>query len=546
GGSITLESIRISAPSDVPLALLVFPGEPFALQLEYDTGRYSPAMARRLLRCTARALEGLARPDTRTAAEVDVLDPQDRETLASWSRSPVSEPPVRDVLDLFDQAVRATPDAPAVRDPSTTLTYAELDEAANRLAHRVLRESPEAEHLLGIPADPVAGSIVSILACLKAGRGYVTFDPDQPETRLRQILEHTHRVLARGLDGARTSAIDTRGLDGEPATPPSVERREDRIAYAVFTSGSTGKPKGVVVERGALARSTCARLAWYDTSPGRFLLLSSLAVDSSVAGLYWTLCTGGCLVLPPSRAEQDVAGLGALMKREAVSTTLLVPGLYQALLEGVDPTRLESLDCVVVAGDVCPASLVAHHHRRLPGVRLVNEYGPSEATVWATAGDLETGDEARITIGRPVPFVRLYLLDDAGRRVPPGASGEICLGGDTLARGYLGTDTPDSDRFVADPFRRGGRLYRTGDRGRFREDGRLEFLGRLDHQLKIRGFRVEPGEIERVLQSAPGVVEAAVVRADPATPEVDDLVEALLERAGDDAENLLNRLLERA
>jgi non-ribosomal peptide synthetase component F len=174
----------------------------------------------------------------------------------------------------------------------------------------------------------------------------------------------------------------------------------------------------------------------------------------------------------------------------------------------------------------------------------VNEYGPSEATVWATAGELRPDDGSVVTIGRPVPFTRVHLLDPEGRPVPVGAPGEICLAGDTVARGYLGGE--EAGGFVADPFHPGGRMYRTGDRGRFREDGRLDFLGRLDDQLKVRGFRIEPGEIEGILDGAPGVAEAAVVHRGPgAVPDVDALVRALVDRAGDDAEALLLRLLVR-
>jgi len=179
-------------------------------------------------------------------------------------------------------------------------------------------------------------------------------------------------------------------------------------------------------------------------------------------------------------------------------------------------------------------------------VRLVNEYGPSEATVWATAGDLVPEPEmSGVTIGRPVPFVRVYLLDPEGRPVPPGAPGEICLGGDTVARGYLGPIESSSSRFAPDPFRPGGRMYRTGDRGRFRDDGRLDFRGRVDDQFKVRGYRIEPGEIEGVLDTAPGVLEAAVVLdSPPPVSDPDTLVAALMNQGGADAETLLTRLLE--
>jgi amino acid adenylation domain-containing protein len=388
--------------------------------------------------------------------------------------------------------------------------------------------------------------VVSILACLKAGVGYVPFDPTQPGRRVDRILDAVEGVLAPGTeDRWGDRLVPTTAPEKRPASDPGVPRDPGRIAYVIFTSGSTGRPKGVVVERGHLARSTAARLAWYDRPPGRFLLLSSLAVDSSVAGLYWTLCTGGRLILAPSRAEQDAVTLAERIEASSVNTTLLVPSLWRTLIEEVGPAHLGSLACVVVAGEACPPSLVTRHREALPGTRLVNEYGPSEATVWATAGDLipEAGDP-RITIGRPVPFVRVYLLDPGGRPVPVGAPGEICLGGETIARGYLDATPEEAARFVPDPFREGGRMYRTGDRGRFRDDGRLDFLGRVDDQFKLRGFRIEPGEIEAVLDAFPGVVEAAVVLDAPPLADLDSLVAALVERGGADADALLTRLLD--
>lgn len=568
--TLRLQDIRIRAPSDLPLTLLAYPGDSLLLQLDYDTARYTADSARRLLSCVTQALEEIGRNDPTPVETLDVLPPAERHTLLEeWNRSPVPEPEAPDVLEAFDDAVARTPDAVAVRDGEVTLSYRMLDEEANRLAHRILEPGRFAEGspadglpgevLLGVPAEPRAESVVAILACLKAGVGYVPFDPHQPQARLAQILGAVQGVLGpSGEERWGGRLVPTTDLDTGPVSAPPVSRDPGRIAYVIFTSGSTGRPKGVVVERGHLARSTAARLAWYERPPGRFLLLSSLAVDSSVAGVYWTLCTGGCLVLAPARAEQDATALARRIEAESVTTTLLVPSLWATLLQELEPERLGSLECVVVAGEACPPSLVTRHHRALPGVRLVNEYGPSEATVWATAGELvpEPRDTAeagpagqdlvpRVTVGRPVPFVRLYLLDEDDRPVPIGAPGEICLGGDTVARGYLEAESRDRRRFGADPFRRGGRMYRTGDRGRFREDGRLEFLGRVDDQLKIRGYRVEPGEIEGLLDEAPGVVEAAVIlNAPPPAADVDTLVAALLERGGPDADALLTRLLD--
>lgn len=313
----------------------------------------------------------------------------------------------------------------------------------------------------------------------------------------------------------------------------------DAAAYVVFTSGSTGEPKGVVVERGHLAASNSARDLYYAGSPQRFLLLSPVSVDSSVAGIYWALATGGTLVLPALRGEQDVESLTRLIEQTGVTHTLLVPTLYRALLEHADARRLASLQCVIVAGEDCAQDVIQLHHARLPMAELHNEYGPSEATVWATAAKLAlTANAGRTSIGKPVAGARIYLLDDTLGLVPAGSVGEICIGGSAVARGYLGMPDETARRFVANPFVTGERIYRTGDRGRFRPDGQIEFLGRSDEQIKVRGFRVEPGEIERVLADHPAVRSAAVALVPSIALDSESIVAALAELSDETVEQM--------
>jgi microcystin synthetase protein McyB len=546
-GALRIDSTTISAPSDLPLALLVYPDENLTLQLVYDPSLYDEETAARLLAEAARTLMALTTMTDGQVGDLDVLGPETRKVLLeSWSGAHLPRPPAPDVLERFEAQAGASPTAVAVRCGDAEISYGALDQAANRLAHRIVDQGLEAGALLGIPAVRSTDTVIAILAAMKSGHGYTLVDPDQPAARLRGILAEVDRVLpVAGIDGAWDRTLRMDEAEGGTTDKPAVTSSPESVAYVIWTSGTTGAPKGVVVERGQLARSTAARLHFYGELPERFLLLSSFAVDSAVAGFYWSLCTGGCLVLPPSRAEQDVEGLARLIEGERITATLLVPALYGVLLDEVGHERLASLRTVVVAGDSCQPSLVGRHKAHLRGTRLLNEYGPSEATVWATVADLTAADEPYVTIGRPVPFVRLYLLDAESRLVPVGAPGEICIGGDTIARGYLNQDDLSARRFVHDPFHEGGRMYRTGDSARFLPDGRLEFLGRLDDQVKIRGFRVEPAEIERVLESDRDISEAAVVlEASPAPIEPDELARLLIERAGPDADDLLSDLLE--
>lgn len=545
-GQLRIDSTTISAPSDLPLALLVYPDEHLTLQLVYDPSLYDEGAAERLLDEVTRTLMALTEAAERRVEDIDVLGPRTRHTLLdSWSGADIPRPVERDVLELFEEQAARSPQAIAVRTVDSEISYGDLDRAANRLAHRIVSEGLDGDSLLGIPAVRSIETVAAVLACLKAGHGHTLVDPNQPDARLTVIVGHVARVLTGSNDTGRWNrrlSIDLSAAG--PATKPDRTPSSGSVAYVTWTSGSTGTPKGVTVERGHLARSTAARLAYYSEPPERFLLLSSLAVDSAVAGFYWTLCTGGCLILPPFRMEQDLDGLTLLIDQARVTTTLLVPSLYRALLEDGDAERLRSLRSVVVAGEPLPESLVTLHYQRLPASRLFNEYGPSEATVWATVAESSDRDRA-VTIGRPVPFVQVYLLDPSGHPVPLGAPGEICLGGETVARGYLDEPKLTAERFVDDPFREGDRMYRTGDLARFLSDGRIEFLGRLDDQIKIRGFRVEPGEIERTLERHPGIVESAVVAEEAmGSREAEALVAELMKRAGPDAERLLTDVLE--
>lgn len=539
-GALRLEDTHISAPSDLPVALLVYPDSDLVLQLVYDEALYTPERAKTLIEYAASVLQQLS-GEHATVGEVGAIPEADEKLLAEWGRNPVALGEPADVLTLFEREVERGPDRPAVEAGGSRWSYAELWEEARRVSAILAAEDLPKGAIIGIPAHRTAETLAAILGVLHRGLAYSLFDPGQPDGRIESVLAATTRVLDRkdasrwgdrlvAVDGERIDSADT---ESHPSWSPSD------AAYVVWTSGTTGKPKGVVVERGNLACSTAARIAHYGHTPERFLLLSPLSVDSSVAGLYWTLCSGGCLMLTPKGAEQDVETVLA-GAAEGSTTTLLVPSLYATLLDEVDPIRLRALSRVIVAGEACTPGLVQRHRDALPGVELHNEYGPSEGTVWATVADLLEEPAGQASIGRPVPHARVHLLDTTGSPVPIGAPGEIHLGGDMVARGYL--DDPDltAERFVPDPTLPGGRLYRTGDRGRYLPDGRLDFLGRYDEQIKIRGYRVEVGEIERTLESHPAVSTAAVTYAPASPPEdVDALTSALLALSEEEADRML-------
>lgn len=544
---LSLTEARISVPNDVPLVLLALPGERLVLDVVYDPAAIPAEIAARLPAQLATLLEEFGGDPERSPNELTLLGAAERaQLLDEWSGAAVAPPPAPDVLERFERHAAVRPLTVALQTIDGTVTYGALDRQANRLAHRLARTGAGEESLIGILAERSVEAIAAMLASLKTGAAYVALDPDSPDRRLHRIIDSLDVVLVTPALASRIPA-DVRSVSladdpSLPDTPPPRTGSPSSAAYVVFTSGSTGEPKGVVVERGQLAASSAARDVYYPEPPRSFLLLSPITVDSSVAGIFWTLGSGGTLVLPGHHAEQDIDALALLVERAGVSHTLMVPSLYQALLEHADARRLASLRCVIVAGEACTADIVLLHHARLPGVALHNEYGPSEATVWATAGELPPPDAGPVTIGRPVPAVRVYLLDEALRPVPAGSVGEICIGGAGVARGYLRMPEETADRFIDDPFAADGRLYRTGDRGRFLADGRIEFLGRIDEQLKIRGFRVEPREIEQALGEHPALRAAAVALVSPLASDTATLAAALAQLPPADAERLLHEV----
>ena len=440
----------------------------------------------------------------------------------------------------FEAQVAQTPDATAAVFESQQLSYQELNNRANAIAHYLQSLGVGSDVLVVLCVERSLEMLVGILAILKAGGAYVPLDPVYPKEHLAFILEDTQapvlltqeRLVAKlPKNKAQIVCLDSEWNVAARENPISKTTPEN-LAYAIYTSGSTGRPKGVLVTHQNLVHSTSARIAYYQEPVTSFLLVPSFAFDSSVAAIFWTLCQGGTLVLLKEDLQKDVWHLADAIAQHQVSHWLSVPSLYQALLAHIEPSQLVSLRSALVAGESCSKELVERHYQMLPHTSLFNEYGPTEATVWSSVYDCQNHDfKTAVLIGRPIANTQIYLLDSHLQPVPIGVPGELYIGGIGLAKGYLNRPELTAEKFIPNPFIKekgkrkkekeigqegnllpsSERLYKTGDLARYLRDGNIEFLGRTDHQVKIRGYRIELTEIEAVLKQHPGVGEAVVI-----------------------------------
>ncbi|MFL5385134.1 MAG: amino acid adenylation domain-containing protein, partial [Longimicrobiaceae bacterium] len=495
--------------------------------LNYSTDLFERGTIERMLGHLARVLEqAAARPEARLS-ELDLLSAEERALVVdAWNRTAAGYPADRCIHELFEAQAARTPGAVAVRFEEESLTYAELNERANRLAHSLagLGVRPETRVALCLERGPEM--VVAVLAVLKAGGAYVPLDPTYPAERLAFVLadaavpvlvtqESLRAALSAG-DGVAVVSVDGHGerIAAESAENPARGARPDHLAYVIYTSGSTGTPKGVLVQHGSLSNLLAATREAFGVGEGDVMpAMASYAFDIWLFEALLPLTSGAAVRL----VERDrVLDVPALVEEIADATLVhAVPALMRQLVQAERETpRLARLRRVFVGGERVPADLLAEMREAFPRVETHVLYGPTEGTVLASTHPVsQNGIVEGHPIGRPLGNVRLYVCDALGSPQPIGGPGELLIGGAGVARGYLGQPDLTAERFVPDPFggEPGARLYRTGDRARWRVDGTLEYLGRLDFQVKVRGFRIELGEIESALLAHPSVREAVVL-----------------------------------
>jgi amino acid adenylation domain-containing protein len=500
--------------------------------LGYRSDLFEPGTIARMLGHWEKLLEGVVvNPDQRLSKIPLLLDDERRQVLVTWNQTGQGYPAGDCVHQLFEIQAAQRPEATAVEDGDERLTYGELNSRANQLARHLRKRGVNPEVRVAVALEPSADLVVALLAVLKAGGAYVPLDPSDPPRRLAFMLEDARvgvlvcdQVMSQPVpDGLASVNIDT---DRDWIARESNQNLDsgtsaEHLAYVMYTSGSTGQPKGIAVPHRAI--TSLVRNTDYVqlTSADRVAQISNVSFDAATFEVWGALLNGGCLVLIPREVALSPQDCAAEIRERGITTLFLTTALFNQLASAV-AEAFGSVRHVLFGGEAVDPRWVREVLEHGPPERLLHVYGPTETTTFATWHLVREISQGTLTvpIGRPIANTRAYVLDQQLEPMPVGVPGELYLGGLGLARGYLGQPALTAERFVPNPFgatageSAGGRLYRTGDRVRWRSDGALEFLGRVDQQIKLRGFRVEPGEIEAALSRHPMVRECAVVVRD--------------------------------
>ncbi|WP_431479914.1 non-ribosomal peptide synthase/polyketide synthase [Pseudomonas simiae] len=529
----------VSTASGLELALVEWQGRTTQFDLTLDTYEKSGTLhaaltyandlfdaltIERMAGHWIRLLQAMVADGTQRIGELPMLAADEQQLLVhAWNQTAEAYPTERGIHHLIEDQVQATPDAPALVFGTTTLTYAQLDARANQLAHALREKGVAPDVLVGICIERSIEMVVGLLAILKAGGAYVPLDPEYPQERLAYMIEDSgiqlllsqHSLLpVLPVESIQVIALDQPAswLDGYSAESANVPLHALNLAYVIYTSGSTGKPKGA----GNSHRALVNRLCWMQQAYGldardAVLQKTPFSFDVSVWEFFWPLMTGARLVVAAPGEHREPARLIETIGRHGITTLHFVPSMLQAFIHEPGVQACTSLQRIVCSGEALPLDAQLQVFAKLPQAGLFNLYGPTEAAIDVTHWTCVDEGADSVPIGRPIANLGTYVLDAQLNPVPAGVSGELYLGGIGLARSYHRRPALTAERFVPNPFGDGARLYRTGDRVRQRADGVIEYLGRLDHQVKLRGLRIELGEIETRLMQHPSVREAVVL-----------------------------------
>ncbi|MHC8319475.1 non-ribosomal peptide synthetase [Pseudomonas sp. GB2N2] len=497
------------------------------LSFDYASELFDASTIERLAEHFSNLLRAVCEQPEMTIGELPLLTPIERDQQENWSVVPCA-PAVQWLPELLNEQARLTPDRIALTGDGGSLDFAELHAQANRLAHYLRDKGVGPDVCVAIAAERSPQLLIGLLAIIKAGGAYVPLDPDYPAERLAYMLGDSGVELLLtqtqwldrlpATDGVSVIAMDALHLENWPSQAPGLHLHGDNLAYVIYTSGSTGQPKGVGNTHAALAE----RLQWmqntYHLNDSDVLMQKApISFDVSVWECFWPLITGARLLIAGPGEHRDPHRIAQLVQQHGVTTLHFVPPLLSLFIDEPLSAECTSLRRVFSGGEALPAQLRNCVLEHLPAVQLHNRYGPTETAINVTHWHCSTADGERSPIGRPLGNVICRVLDTELNPVPAGVPGELCISGIGLARGYLGRPSLTAERFVVDPLGEyGARLYRTGDRARWTADGVIEYLGRLDQQVKLRGFRVEPEEIEARLLAQDNVAQAVVLVRDTA------------------------------
>jgi len=516
-----------------PMTVIVAPGPRMMMGISYDRNRFERGSVERLLSNFRVLLTGLTANPARTLGELPMLtDGERREMLVDWNQTADDSASKACVFEQFEAQAKATPDNIAVRLGDEQLTYRELDERANQVANHLRERGANESSRVALCADRNPMMVVGMLAIMKAGSSYLPLDPKHPKDRLQFLLEDskaslllTEEALGERLPAAAAN-LPNISLDGDAAaisacatTRPDTSVTPEHEVYTIYTSGSTGKPKGVMITHRSLANYVAHATDVFEMSPSdRMLQFASISFDAAAEEIYPTLISGATLVLRDDDMLGSVATFLDTCGDWGITIIDFPTAYWHAIVEGLADAEVpKSVRLAILGGERANPEQLAdwYEHVGPGGPRLLNTYGPTEATIVATAAELRASDEPTriVPIGRPVRNTQVYVLDRRGEPVPIGVPGELHIAGEGIAKGYFERPELTAERFIANPFSDDpdSRLYRTGDLVRYRSDGNLEFVGRRDSQVKFRGYRIELEEIESTLSQHEGVHEAVVL-----------------------------------
>ncbi|WP_189457513.1 amino acid adenylation domain-containing protein, partial [Aquimarina muelleri] len=526
-GNMSLDDVQLSpydydrkiSSFDITLAVSEVDSG-FEIGIAYCVDLFTEETIRRLAIHYRELLSNIVNNAELKINELSIITKEEKnDLLYEFNPKNIVYPKETTVLEMFYKQVELTPNNIALVYKNTSLTYQELDIRTNQLAIYLQEQGILANNFVGICVDRSLEMIIGILGILKSGGAYVPISPDYPEDRIKYILKDTAmRLVLSSMDCVASLEnqpevtcvlLDKDWSTIEATSQKTVSKhiKKEDVAYVIYTSGSTGTPKGVAVSHGNLQALAFSRISYYGDVTS-MILLPSFVFDPSVSVIVGTLLTGGRLIVPESLSINDASAMKSLLGGE-MDLLLCVPAYYQFLLDEnvLDNTVFRG---VILGGESLSSTIVSRHFELYPDIPIYNEYGPTECTVWSTVCKLTRSDQ-RITIGKPIDIAQVYVVDEFQNLVPKGVSGELCISGDGVSKGYLNQEGLTQEVFIENPFVSGNRMYKTGDIVRWLSDDSLEFLGRKDDQVKIRGYRIELGEIENVLSESEDIKSCCIL-----------------------------------